>query len=165
MSEPGSTITVLGLGANLGDRLANLRGAVASLAEENIQILERSHVYETPPAGGPPQPDYLNAAVKVAAPFDLAEVLARCLAIERRFGRVRPDPVRNGPRPLDLDILWAAGGPVTAGDLVVPHPRLHLRPFALVPLLEVMPDARDGDGRRYADLDVARAAIRPVDSL
>jgi 2-amino-4-hydroxy-6-hydroxymethyldihydropteridine diphosphokinase len=165
MSETGSTITVVGLGANLGDRLANLRGAVASLAAESMEILGKSHVYETPPAGGPPQPDYLNAAVKVVAPYGLEQVLACCLAIERRFGRIRPDRVRNGPRPLDLDILWAASGPFAAGDLVVPHPRLHLRPFALVPLLELMPDARDAEGRRYADLDAARATIRRLAPL
>ena len=165
MSETGATIIVLGLGANLGDRLANLRGAVVALAAVEVQIVEKSHVFETPPAGGPPQPDYYNAAVKVAAPFALEEVLARCLAIERRFGRVRPDPVRNGPRPLDLDILWASTGRFVGGELEVPHPRLHLRPFALAPLLEVMPHACDPDGRPYADLPGARAPVRRVGPL
>src|SRR5690606_16708922 len=135
--------TVLGLGANLGDRLASLRAAVAEIAASGMEVLGKSNVFETPPAGGPPQPDYLNAAVRVAAPFGLEEILARGLAIERRFGRVRPDPVRNGPRSLDIDVLWAAAGPFSRGDLVVPHPRLHLRPFALVLLLEVMPSACD----------------------
>ena len=165
MTEMGPTITVLGLGANLGDRLANLRNAVAAIEAEGMEVLRKSRVYETPPAGGPPQPDYLNAAVAVAVPYDLEAALERCLAIERRFGRIRPDPIRNGPRPLDIDLLWSEGCPTSRGALEVPHPRLHLRPFALRPLLDVMPEARDPSGRLYAELEAARAPIAVVDYL
>lgn len=165
MSPRGIPITVVGLGANLGDRLANLRNAVLALADEAVEILGKSQVYESAPAGGPPQPHYLNAAVKLAVPFPLPLLLERCLTIERRFGRRRPDPIRNGPRPLDLDILWWSGAPHETSDPIVPHPRLHLRPFALRPLLDLVPDARDPAGQRYADMDAAHLQITRIAAL
>lgn len=158
-------LLVLGLGANLGNRLENLKAAAAAI-ETEATIVDRSGVYETPPAGGPPQPDYLNAAVAVRTSLSPTELLERCLAIERRMGRSRPDPVRNGPRPIDIDLLWGEGLVLTESHLRLPHPRLAERVFALRPLLDVVPDARDPrDGRRYADLSVAGAAIRRVGVL
>lgn len=151
---------VVGFGANLGDRLATLRAARREL--EAVAHVERtSHVYATAPVG-PPQPEYANAAALVVwdgAPGVLLEVL---LGIERRLGRVRGSE-RFGPRTVDLDVLWIEGLSVDTGQLVVPHPRLKERAFALVPLLEVVPDARDprtgdpyvappGDVRRTEDL-------------
>ncbi len=92
---------------------------------------------------GPPQPDYLNAAVRIAAPSDLEPVLAVLLAIERRAGRVRRAEERWGSRTIDLDILWAEGVVLSSPTLTVPHPRLTERAFALCPLLEVAPFAVD----------------------
>lgn len=132
---------VVGLGANLGDRRTTLRRAVAELfAERGIRGLAVSALYETDPVG-PPQPDYLNAAVRLelhGTPEALLDVL---LAIEHRSGRTRTE--RWGPRPLDLDLLWLEGVEVSTARLVVPHPRLHERRFALAPLLDVAPDAVD----------------------
>src|SRR5262245_41640302 len=123
----------IGLGANLGDRLGTLREAAARLAR-SATILARSRVWETAPVGGPPQPDYLNAALLLdwdGTPIDL---LDRLMKIEADLGRVRD--VLNGPRTIDLDVLWIENVSVDERRLVVPHPRLRLRAFALAPMLE-----------------------------
>jgi 2-amino-4-hydroxy-6-hydroxymethyldihydropteridine diphosphokinase len=131
---------VVALGTNLGDREAHLVDARARLAQV-LDVVAASEVYETPPLG-PPQPDYLNAALLAETPLDPERVLAHCLAIERALGRVRD--VRWGPRTIDLDVLWADddGGPrvVSSPTLTLPHPHLSERAFALAPLLDVRPD-------------------------
>jgi 2-amino-4-hydroxy-6-hydroxymethyldihydropteridine diphosphokinase len=151
----------VGLGANLGDRLATLRAAAGALAgSPEIAVLARSSVWETAPVGGPPQPDYLNAALLVRTGLEPADLLAVLLGVERRFGRVRT--VRDAPRTLDLDLLWMEGEALRTPELEVPHPRLRERAFALAPLVEVLPDARDpSGGERYADL-LARASLAGV---
>lgn len=149
---------VLGLGSNRGDRLALLRSAVAALEANHIAILARSEVYQTPPVG-PPQPDFFNAAIRVSTALEPDELLAATLSVEQRLGRTRPDPVRWGPRTMDIDVLWYAGGAITSPRLTVPHPRLPERAFALVPLLDVAPAATDPSGRRYADLPAARESL------
>lgn len=136
---------VIGLGANLGDRRATL-----GLAGREIGRLGRlvacSALYETEPVG-PPQPRFLNAAVRLEASLEPPELLAELLAIEQRHGRVRRE--RWGPRVLDLDILWVAGLAVRSETLVVPHPELTRRAFALLPLLDVAPDAISPEGLPY----------------
>ncbi|EYF06470.1 2-amino-4-hydroxy-6-hydroxymethyldihydropteridine diphosphokinase [Chondromyces apiculatus] len=155
---------VLGLGSNLGDRAATLRAAIAALrADPDLHLLAEAARYETPPAGGPPQPRYLNTALLLTTALSPPEILARTLAIEHAHGRVRPDPIRWGPRTLDIDLLWIEGETHDTPSLTVPHPRLRERPFALRPLLDVAPDARDPHtGAPYADLPAARAAIERV---
>jgi 2-amino-4-hydroxy-6-hydroxymethyldihydropteridine diphosphokinase len=138
--SPRALRAVVGIGANLGDRLATMRAAALAIGEV-ARVEKASHVYETAPVGGPPQPAFLNAAVLVAyerAPLDLLDDL---LAIELRAGRVRME--RWGPRILDLDVLLIDGLAVDTPRLVVPHPRLRERAFALAPLLEIAPGARD----------------------
>ena len=133
-------LAVVGVGANLGDRLASMRSAAIELARV-ARVEKTSRVYASAPIGGPLQPDFLNAAAAVVyegAPLDLLDAL---LAIEARLGRVRGE--RWGPRTIDLDLLWIEGVAIDTPRLVVPHPRLHERAFALVPLLEVVPGARD----------------------
>lgn len=133
-----SFVVVLGLGSNLGARRALLGGAVALLdGLSGCQVLARSPLYVTPPLG-PPQPDYLNAAVRVAWDSDLAKLLAETQRIEAALGRTRD--VHWGPRTIDIDILWSSGGPLRAPSLEVPHPGLTSRPFALAPLLDVAPE-------------------------
>jgi 2-amino-4-hydroxy-6-hydroxymethyldihydropteridine diphosphokinase len=133
---------VLALGTNLGDRAAHLLGARALLeAEPALSVVDASSVYETPPVG-PPQPDYLNAALLVRTGLDAEAVLERCLAIERQLGRVRGE--RWGPRTIDLDLLWAEHDgrvlSIASPTLTLPHPHLAERSFALAPLLDVRPD-------------------------
>ncbi len=140
---------VIGLGSNLGDRLAELDRATRLLATiEGATLVERSPVYETEPVGGPPQGPFLNAAVLLQTSLDARALLDGILGIEAAMGRVR-DGSRDAPRTIDLDLLWMEGGPVVEEGLEVPHPRLGERAFALVPLLEVAPDARDADDKRY----------------
>ncbi|MBS2014591.1 MAG: 2-amino-4-hydroxy-6-hydroxymethyldihydropteridine diphosphokinase [Deltaproteobacteria bacterium] len=132
---------VLGLGSNLGDRLATLREAVVRISNiPGVVVRARSKVYETDPVGGPEQGLFLNAAVRVDAAREPLELLDALQAIERDLGRTRD--VRWGPRTLDIDVLWIAGGvTIDHPRLVVPHPRLHERAFAVLPLLDVAPGA------------------------
>lgn len=131
---------VIGLGSNLGDRLRFLRQAASELMRFG-EVRFRSAVYETEPVGGPEQPNYLNAAlwfVTDLLPDRLLEVLHRLEAVA---GRQRTGE-RNLPRTLDLDVLLLGvrGECVLVSDqLVIPHPRLHERAFALRPVLDLAP--------------------------
>ncbi len=151
----------LGLGSNLGDRAATIDRAIADLRDTpGFVVVARSPLYVTPPAGGPPQGDYLNGAVLLSTDLPAREVLARTQAIERSLGRIRPDPVRWGPRTIDIDILWIEGEIVHEPDFEVPHPRLEGRVFALRPLLDVAPDAaHPRTGKRYDTLPAASLLI------
>lgn len=140
---------VVGLGANLGDRLATLTSAVASLAALG-RIEGVSRVYESL-AVGPAQPDYLNAAALLASRLRPEQLLIGLLGIERAHGRERRE--RWGPRTLDLDLLHSPGLIVDLPTLTLPHPELHRRAFALRPLLDLLPDARDArSGASYSEL-------------
>lgn len=113
-------------------------------------LIARSRVWATTPIGGPPQPDFLNAAVLVAWAASPLSLLDRLMEIERDLGRVRA--VRNGPRTIDLDLLWIEGLVVDEPRLTVPHPRLHERAFAVRPLLDLVPHAVDPrSGRGYVE--------------
>jgi 2-amino-4-hydroxy-6-hydroxymethyldihydropteridine diphosphokinase len=145
----------LGLGSNLGDRLGYFRAAARELGAHG-EITSISALYETL-AIGPVQPDYLNAALRFRTQLEPLALLALQLEIERGLGRVRAE--RWGPRTLDLDLLFVAGRVVDEPQLVVPHRELTRRAFALLPLLDVAPDARDPvTGLRYAE--VARSLDR-----
>lgn len=129
----------LALGSNLGDRLANLQGALDGLAAtEGIEVVAWSSVYETDPVGGPVQDDYLNAVVEVDTTLTPHELLAVCGRLERAAHRVRLE--RWGPRTLDVDVLLAGDLVVATDDLEVPHPRMWERTFVLAPLHDVAPD-------------------------
>ena len=128
---------VVGLGANLGDRLGTMRAALAELARV-ARVEATSRVYESP-AVGPPQPDYLNAAALVEWGGEPEALLDALLAIEAKLGRVRRE--KWGPRTIDLDVLWIEGREVRSPRLVVPHPEVAKRAFAVAPLLEVAPAA------------------------
>lgn len=135
---------MIGLGANLGERLSALRTAVERLAATpGIRVLARSAVYQSEPLAAPssssqtaPQPRYLNAAVALATDLPPRVLLSRLLEIETELGRVRRE--RWGPRTLDLDILWGRIA-IDEPGLTIPHPELVRRWFALLPLLEVAP--------------------------
>ena len=140
-----AVIVVIGIGANLGDRLATMREAVARIERvAGLRRIARSSVYETAPVGLVHQPAFLNAAISVECTLSPHALLDTLLDIEKALGRTRGvSEVRWGPRVIDLDVLWMAGVVLDDPGLVVPHPRLHERAFALVPLLEVAPHAVD----------------------
>ncbi len=141
------TRAFLGLGSNLGDRLANLQQAVDLLnAAAGVRVTRTSRVYETDPVGGPPQPDYLNAVIEVETVLPARELLAACGRVERRLGRVCD--VRWGPRAIDVDVLTFDEEEIDEPELRVPHPRMHERGFVLLPLLELEPDPMLPGGRR-----------------
>jgi 2-amino-4-hydroxy-6-hydroxymethyldihydropteridine diphosphokinase len=133
-------IAYVGIGSNLGDRARHLADAVAALREDpELEVVRLSSVYETAPQGGPPQPDYLNAVVALRTGLPAGPLLERLLAVEARAGRTRSG-VADEPRTLDLDLLLYGGAKIDEPGLVVPHPRLHERPFVLEPLAELAPD-------------------------
>jgi 2-amino-4-hydroxy-6-hydroxymethyldihydropteridine diphosphokinase len=129
------------MGANLGDREAALRAALAGLAATpGVRVVAVSRLFETEPLG-PPQPRYLNAAVALDTTLSARELLARLLALERDAGRTR-GAARNAPRTLDLDLLLFGAESIEAPELVVPHPRLAERAFVLEPLAEIAGEVR-----------------------
>lgn len=126
------TSAAIGLGANLGDQLNALRRAVAGLsALAATQLVGVSGLWRSAPVGGPDQPDYLNAVVIIETGLAPGDLLAACQAMEAEAGRVRD--IRWGPRTLDVDILDVEGVRMCTDDLVLPHPRAHLRAFVLAP--------------------------------
>lgn len=145
MIDDSAVIAYLGLGTNLGDRRANLRAALRLLAASpGIRRRRISQIYETAPWGVTDQPPFLNCAVAIAVTVDPEALLSRCQAVEREVGRV-PGP-RWGPRLIDVDILIYGQEAVSRPHLEIPHPRLHLRAFALLPLAELAAGLRHPAG-------------------
>lgn len=130
----------LGLGSNLGDRLAALEEALDRLRVFGFNATERSSIWQTEPVGGPPQGWFLNAVAAGETTLGPEELLQACLDTEGAMGRVRAE--RNGPRLIDVDILFFGLERREGPDLVIPHPRLHERRFVLEPLHEIAPALR-----------------------
>jgi 2-amino-4-hydroxy-6-hydroxymethyldihydropteridine diphosphokinase len=143
---------LLALGSNLGDRWANLGGAVAGLPD----VVAVSRVYETAPVGGPDQGPYLNCVVRLETDLDARALLDA--AQERERIALRVSSVRWGPRTLDVDVLWVDGQTVSEPDLEVPHPSMFERAFVLVPLGDVAPDL-------VGEVSDDQGAVAPVGSL
>ena len=143
-------VAYLGLGSNLGDRGANLRGALERL--EELGPLRVSSFRETEPVGITDQPSFLNAAVELETELSPQDLLARLLAIEGELGRDRSRERRWGPRTIDLDLLLYGDEVLDEPGLTVPHPRLAERLFVLEPLHELAPGLVLPDGRRIQDL-------------
>ena len=153
----------IGLGSNLGAPGAQLRGAIAALAElPQTRLVAASSLYRSAPLGNPDQPDFVNAVAQLATALAPQPLLAALLEIERRFGRERS--FRNAPRTLDLDLLLYDARRIAEPGLEVPHPRLPRRAFVLAPLVEIAPDCEiPGKGRAAALL--ARCAGQDVERL
>jgi len=135
-AEPA--LAYVGLGANLGEREAALRQALAALGQcPGTRVLRVSPLYGSAPvdASGP---DYLNAVAEVATTLAPEALLQALQAIEQSAGRERP--YRNAPRTLDLDILWFGDQVIGSPALTVPHPRMAERAFVLRPLADLVPD-------------------------
>jgi 2-amino-4-hydroxy-6-hydroxymethyldihydropteridine diphosphokinase len=130
----------LGLGSNVGDRQAALARAIEALGQGPLTLTSRSSIYRTEPLEVVDQEDFLNQVVGLQTGLDPAALLARCLEIEKSLGRVRGRD--KGPRILDIDLLLHGDAVLRKEGLEVPHPRLHLRRFVLVPLVEIAPEVR-----------------------
>ena len=150
----------LGLGSNLGDRLATLQRAVDSLEAHDVQVVRSSRIYETDPVGGPEQGAFLNAVIEVATDIEPMDLLGLCLAIETELGRDRGE--RWGPRTCDIDILTYRDEVIDEPALTVPHPLMHERAFVLVPLLELDADPVLPGGRKVSSLRLGPEALTGV---
>ncbi len=155
------SVAFLGLGTNIGDRLANLQRAVNGLgAVRGVTVEEVSSIYETEPVGGPEQEAFCNCAVRVRSELGPVGLLRAGLRVESRMGRVRE--VRWGPRLIDIDVLLFEQRIVRLPRVEIPHPRLAERAFALVPLLEVAPGWTLPDGTPLSRLVPPLAPIEGV---
>lgn len=134
-------IVYLAIGSNIGNREEHIQKAMSLLKEnEEIEVLEVSDLIETEPEGVLDQPKFLNGAIKIETQILPIDLLTQLKTIERRCGRVKSDVV-NGPRALDLDILFYDDVVIVEGKtLSVPHPRLTERFFVLKPLAQIAPD-------------------------
>ena len=130
----------IALGGNLGDveiTLAEALWAIDALPQTTIRA--QSGFYRTPAWGRTDQPDFINAAVEIRTRMPSRVLLNQLLDIEKRFGRVRRDGDRWGPRTVDLDLLMYGDETIDTPGLHLPHPRMHERVFVLVPLAEIAP--------------------------
>jgi len=127
----------LALGSNLDDRLANLKQAVASLSPQ-MEVKAKSHIYETPPWGYTDQPKFLNQVVKAKTYLAPEPLLKHLKRLEIALGRKTSFP--NGPRLIDMDILFYDDVVLETPLLTLPHPRLHERGFVLLPLMDIAPN-------------------------
>ena len=130
----------LSLGSNIGNREGNLRKAVERLAAQEIRVLHTSRIYETEPVDYKEQAWFLNQVVEAETALFPMQLLTRIGRVERELGRRRT--VRNGPRTIDIDILFYGLATVETARLEIPHPRIAQRRFVLAPLAELAPDLR-----------------------
>ena len=125
------------LGSNIGDREANIKKALAFLTEK-MKIVNTSSLYETKPMYLEEQGWFLNCVAKVESDITLRELLGFLKSVEKKLGR--KTVARNGPRIIDLDILFYGNQIVNENDLQIPHPKIAERAFVLVPLAEIAPN-------------------------
>jgi len=146
-------LAYLGLGTNLGDRVAHLREAIARLnAAIGVRVLRESHIYETEPVGMTDQPRFLNMAVEVQLADEVTprDLLALAKRFEAEMGRKPRE--RWGPREIDIDILLLGEERITEPGLVIPHPQMWERAFVAVPLADLVPEMRAPRGETVEEL-------------
>ena len=136
----GEKTVYLSLGSNIGDRAKNLHAAIAALPEAEVRVTKVSSFYETEPVDLREQPWFLNCVVEGETEVPAAQLLKKLREIESRMGSKKL--VAKGPRVIDLDILLYGQETIDTPELQVPHPRMHLRRFVLVPLAEIAPELR-----------------------
>lgn len=133
------SLAFVALGGNIDHPIARLLAVMGEFdALPRTRLLRASSLYRTAPVGYDDQPDFINAAVLLETELSPNALMTELLAMETRHGRVRQ--MRNGPRTLDLDLLLYEDMILDDAELILPHPRLHMRPFVLVPLLEIGPN-------------------------
>jgi len=126
----------IGIGSNLGERRKNIDIAIEHLRKTPLTFVEKiSSIYETDPAGGPPQGKFLNGAIKIKTALSPQALLKRLKEIEKMLGRVKT--VKDGPRIMDLDILMYGQQRISGEELTLPHPRMNEREFVLRGLNEI----------------------------
>lgn len=129
---------IIGVGTNIGNRKENIERAIESInLLPYTDVLRASGVYETEPVGYARQENFYNIILEVKSQFEPNEMLGACLGIEAGFGRLRT--VKNGPRIIDLDVIFAENLIVETKNFIVPHPRYFERRFVLEPLMELYP--------------------------
>ena len=129
----------IGLGSNIGDRRVHLDRARKALGAAGLKIGQQSSLYRTDPVEVIDQEEFINQVIGCDTVLEPEAILEVCLAVERSMGRVRTRD--KGPRIIDLDLLLSGDDIRSGGTLQVPHPRMHLRRFVLVPLEEISPGA------------------------
>lgn len=162
MKQAAAATAYVALGANLGDPLATLQSALTALADiPATDLVSTSSLYRTAPVGLRNQPDFVNAVALLQTTLRPRQLLEALFDIEALFGRSRSVP--NAPRTLDLDLLLHGDATLDERRLTLPHPRMHLRAFVLVPLLEIAPDCAIpglGPASRFLDGCRDQAIVR-----
>ena len=130
-------IVYLALGSNLDDRLANLKQAITALSPQ-MEVKAKSRVYETPPWGYTEQPTFLNQVIKASTYLEFEPLLKHIKRLEIALGRT--PSFKNGPRLIDVNILFYDDLVLNTASLVIPHPHMHERGFVLLPLMDIAPD-------------------------
>ena len=126
----------IGIGSNLGDRRQYIDNAISELRKsKDIKVARVSSIYETEPVSDMPQGKFLNGVLEIETSLRARDLLKELNSIEKRLGRKRE--VKNGPREIDLDILYYGDERIAEGDLVVPHPKIQEREFVLKGLREL----------------------------
>lgn len=129
--------TFIGIGSNLGNKEKNIRKAIEQM-QAKCTLRKTSSIYTTEPIGIKDQPEFLNCVVSVDTDLSARKLLDFLLRIETKMGRERKE--KNGPRIIDLDILFYGKAIINEPQLTIPHPRLQERLFVLVPLNEIAPE-------------------------
>ena len=127
----------LGIGSNLGDKKRNIEKAKFELIQNNIQILESSSLYESISWPNPKNPKFFNIVLKIRSNLDPKGLLKICKEIEKKLGRKKTP--KNSPRVCDIDILDFKRKKISR-EIILPHPRMHIRNFVLLPLFEINKD-------------------------
>jgi len=122
----------------MGDREKNILSALAALEKNALKVDRVSRLIETEPVGGPPQARFLNGAARITTNLSPTVLLKKIKDIENKFNRVKN--TRNGPRPVDIDILLYGKDKIHKPGLIIPHPGIFKRPFVMKPLKEICPD-------------------------
>lgn len=165
--KAGQRRYLLGLGSNLGDRVYYIEQAVQALADlPEAEILAISEAFDSDPVGYKEQGNFLNLCLSITCDLNPSQLLLSCLAIETALGRVRT--VKDGPRTVDIDVLFYEGGDVELPELTLPHPRWQERGFVVLPLrhlLQVPALAKEATWdwlrAKVASLPVDGSGLRP----
>ena len=146
MLEKQANIIYLSIGSNLGNRKKNIEKTKFELYSRGINIIKSSNYYETLSWPNPKNPKFYNIILKVSSNLKILELLKICKQIETSLGRKKA-PI-NSPRTCDIDII-DYNQKITVNGINVPHPRMHLRNFVLIPLFEIEKNWRNPNSKRY----------------